>query len=89
MDFNSFVDTRQRLDPKTASMILRMDDSWFERGVTAVHVYAGKYYIEERNSKYTLETPYILLDSYDISELEEHLYDFYCEMNTSFVTEDT
>jgi hypothetical protein len=75
-----FVDTRKRLDPKTASAVLKLDPNWFDNtGVVAVHVYADKYYIEERSGKYTLDIMTVYLDSYDISELEEHLYDYYCE----------
>ena len=79
MLIGQFVDTRKRLDPKTAAAVLGLDPDWFDHsGVVAVHVYAGRYYIEELGSYYLVSIMGTSWDSYDISELEEHLYDYFC-----------
>ena len=79
MQIGQFVDTRKRLDPKTAAAVLELESDWFDNGdVVAVHVYDDRYYIEETGSYYMLTIMGTYWDSYDISELEEHLYDFYC-----------
>lgn len=79
MLIDQFTDTRKRLDPKTAAAVLGLDPDWFDHsGVVAVHVYAGRYYIEELGSYYLVSIMGTSWDSYDISELEEHLYDYFC-----------
>jgi hypothetical protein len=79
MRIEQFADTRKRLDPKTAEAVLQLEPGWFDNGgVVAVHVYADRYYIEELGSYYLLTIMGTYWDSYDISELEEHLYDYYC-----------
>jgi hypothetical protein len=49
MQIGQFVDTRKRLDPKTAAAVLGLDPDWFDNsGVVAV-LECGSYRREAQN----------------------------------------